>query len=84
MMHNETRGVFIMADGEGHVYIYNQSVHPPEQVCKLKTNSESCIRGLCMSAGGSYLVAGSEDGSLSILELGRVKGERFTKQIAGF
>jgi hypothetical protein len=23
MMHNETRGVFIMADGDGHVYIYN-------------------------------------------------------------
>ena len=37
-----------------------------------------------MSAGGSYLVAGAQDGSLSIFEMGRVKGERFTKQIAGF
>ena len=39
---------------------------------------------MCISAGGSYLVAGADDGSLSIFELGRVKGERFTKQIAGF
>ena len=59
LMHNETRGVLIMADGDGNVYIYNQSVHPPEQVCKLQTSSQSCIRGLCMSTGGSYLVAGS-------------------------
>lgn len=73
-----------MADGEGHIYIYNQSAHPPEQVCKIQSSAQSCIRGLCMSAGGSYLVAGAQDGSLSIFELGRIKGERFTKQIAGF
>ena len=30
MMYNETRGAFIMADGDGYVYIYNQVVHPPE------------------------------------------------------
>lgn len=35
LMHNDTRGVFIMADGDGQVYIYNQSSHPPEQICKI-------------------------------------------------
>jgi len=53
-------------------------------VYKMQTQAASCIRGLCLSAGGSYLVAGAVDGSLSIFELGRPKQERFTKQLTSF
>lgn len=37
-----------------------------------------------MSYGGSYLVAGATDGSLSIFELNKPRSERFSKQIAHF
>ncbi len=80
----------MIGDGEGVIYIYNQNAvskillmrvlqHPPELVYKAQTTAASCIRGLCLSTGGSYMVAGSVDGSLSIFELGRLKQERFTK-----
>jgi len=39
---------------------------------------------MCLSFGGSYLVVGATDGTLSIFELGRPKGERFSKQVASF
>jgi len=39
---------------------------------------------LCLSAGGSYLVAGATDGSLSIFELNKPRSERFSKQVAHF
>lgn len=83
MLHNESRGVFFIADGDGWVYIYSH-VHPPELLCKIQTPEKSCIRGLCLSTGGSYLVAGASDGVLSIFELGRPKGERFTKLITSY
>lgn len=84
LLYSETRGVFIISDGEGWIYIYNQAAQPPELAYKVQTQAMSCIRGMCISAGGSYLVAVASDGSLSIFELGRIKGERFTKQIAAF
>jgi hypothetical protein len=74
----------MIADGEGWVYFYSSNTHPPELVGKIQSGAKSCIRGMCMNGGGSYLVTGATDGTLSIFELGRPKGERFTKQIAAF
>lgn len=84
MIYSESRAVFIMGDGDGWIYMYSQNSHPPEQVCKIQTAAKACIRGLCMNGGGQYLVSGAVDGTLSIFEMGRPKGERFTKQITAF
>jgi hypothetical protein len=35
MLYHEGRGIFVIADGEGWIYIYNQLAHPPELVIKL-------------------------------------------------
>jgi hypothetical protein len=84
MLYSEARSLFVMGDGEGWLYMYSQNAHPPELVCKIQTAAKACIRGLCFNGGHSYLVSGATDGTLSIFELGRLRGERFTKQIAAF
>jgi hypothetical protein len=49
MIYNPQRAIFIMADSEGYVYIYNQNhvslmcihdcQHPPELLCKVQSQS---------------------------------------------
>ena len=51
---------------------------------KLQTTARACIRGLCVNDGASYLVGAGTDGTLSVLEIGKPKGERFSKQIASY
>jgi hypothetical protein len=85
LLYSEQRDVLFIADGEGYIYAYTVAANgTPEQMMKIQTNSKSCIRSLCLSTGGTYMVAGAVDGSLSILEMGKPRQERFTKQIATF
>lgn len=46
--------------------------------------SGSCLRGLCVNDGASYMVAGATDGSLTVFEMGRPKQERFTQLLASY
>jgi hypothetical protein len=39
MIYSDSRGAFIMADGDGYIYIYNQAAHPPEMVFKVQTQA---------------------------------------------
>ena len=79
MIYDPDRAIFIIADGDGIVYVYNALTHPPELMTSAQSSSRSNIRGLCTGSGGNYLVGGAADGSLSIFELGKAGKERFMK-----
>eukprot|EP00349_Pseudokeronopsis_sp_Brazil_P009175 CAMPEP_0202961928 /NCGR_PEP_ID=MMETSP1396-20130829/6027_1 /ASSEMBLY_ACC=CAM_ASM_000872 /TAXON_ID= /ORGANISM="Pseudokeronopsis sp., Strain Brazil" /LENGTH=316 /DNA_ID=CAMNT_0049682157 /DNA_START=155 /DNA_END=1105 /DNA_ORIENTATION=- len=84
MVYEQQRGIFILADADGFIYLYNALTNPPELLASIQSQSRSCIRGLTLSDGGYYLFAGASDGSMSVFEMGKPGKERFIKQLAHY
>lgn len=74
------RNSFCFSDSLGNVHIYSSDTVEP--VIKLKTESDSEIRGILSQ--NNILVAGQKDGTLSLWDMGAPGKERLTKLISSF
>ena len=74
------RNCFCFSDSLGNVHIYASDTNEP--IIKLKTKSESEIRGIVSL--NNILVAGQKDGTLCLFDLGAPGRERVTKLISSF
>jgi len=81
MIHDKFYKRLFIGDGDGSIHIINYSNYPPELVGSVKSQSGSCIRGMCIDNDLKYLFTGDTNGNINCFDLGPIGKERFAKQL---
>lgn len=82
LIHDKFYKRVFIGDGDGTVHIISHVNYPPELISSVKSQSGSCIRGMCIDNDVNFLFTGDTNGFINCFDLGPVGKEKFIKQVS--